>query len=131
MTSRVEPTVPLLAEKHYDAPSAFTAENLLREARRQKSLKPLNVPRVCVLDPDGDLVRQLKVPAPPGPTANARKTIHDFGEGEQARNAAGSLWTGTCGRNLNGVKPVEAPAYHDAFLGQFLGRGVGAGFLRA
>ena len=60
MTSRIEPTVPILAEKHYGAPSAFTAENLLREARRQKGLSPANVPRVYVLDPDGDLVRQLR-----------------------------------------------------------------------
>jgi uridine phosphorylase len=28
---------PILAGKHYDSPSAFTPESLLREARRQKS----------------------------------------------------------------------------------------------
>ena len=50
----------ILAEKHYETPSAFTAENLLREARRQKGLEPAKVPQVCVLDPDGDLVRQMK-----------------------------------------------------------------------
>lgn len=37
----------------------FTAENLLREARRQKSLALGRVPRVCLLDPDGDIVRWL------------------------------------------------------------------------
>ncbi len=37
----------------------FTAENLLREARRQKSLASARVPRICVLDPDGDIVRWL------------------------------------------------------------------------
>jgi uridine phosphorylase len=33
---------------------------LLREARRQKRLAVANVPLVCVLDPDGDIVRRLK-----------------------------------------------------------------------
>ncbi len=37
----------------------FTAENLLREARRQKSLARVPIPRICVLDPDGDIVRWL------------------------------------------------------------------------
>jgi len=52
-------TPPILADKHYDTPSAFTPENLLREARRQKALSAAAVPAVCVLDPDGDLVRRL------------------------------------------------------------------------
>lgn len=51
---------PILAGKHYAAPSAFTAEKLLREARRQKGLTAVSVPAVCVLDPDGDLVRLLR-----------------------------------------------------------------------
>jgi hypothetical protein len=51
-------TPPILAGKHYDEPSAFVPENLLREARRQKGLKDGTVPSVCVLDPDGDIVRQ-------------------------------------------------------------------------
>ncbi len=51
---------PILSQKHYEAPSAFTAHNLLREARRQKSLAGASVPAVCVLDPDGDIVRRLK-----------------------------------------------------------------------
>lgn len=50
---------PLLARKRYDAPSAFTPESLLREARRQKGLATTEVPAVCLLDPDGDLVRRL------------------------------------------------------------------------
>src|SRR5213593_1039073 len=50
---------PILADKHYTASSAFTPENLLREARRQKALSAAAVPPVCVLDPDGDLVRRL------------------------------------------------------------------------
>src|SRR5919204_4196846 len=53
------PTPPILSNKHYMEPSVFTAENLLREARRQKSLPRARVPRICVLDPDGDIVRTL------------------------------------------------------------------------
>ncbi len=51
---------PILADKHYDSPSAFTPESLLREARRQKSASIQPVPDVCLLDPDGDIVRQLQ-----------------------------------------------------------------------
>ena len=51
---------PILAEKNHSAPSAFTPDNLLREARRQKGLAESSVPEVCVLDPDGDLVRRLR-----------------------------------------------------------------------
>src|SRR5262245_51995904 len=51
---------PILAHKHYAAVTAFTPENLLREARRQTGLPQTPVPQVCVLDPDGDIVRQLR-----------------------------------------------------------------------
>lgn len=50
---------PILGGKDYAEPSAFTPESLLRESRRQKGLKATPVPRVCVLDPDGDIVRHL------------------------------------------------------------------------
>ena len=53
-------TPPILTNKQYTEPTVFTAENLLREARRQKSLKRVQVPRICVLDPDGDIVRRLQ-----------------------------------------------------------------------
>lgn len=53
--------VPILNHKYYEAPSIFTAENLLREARRQKGLSQERVPVICVLDPDGDLLEFLKV----------------------------------------------------------------------
>ncbi len=53
-------TPPILAQKHYSSPSAFTPESLLREARRQKRAAPRPVPDVCLLDPDGDIVRHLK-----------------------------------------------------------------------
>ena len=51
---------PLLAEKDYAASSVFQPEALLREARRQKGLPLAPVPEVCVLDPDGDIVRHAK-----------------------------------------------------------------------
>jgi uridine phosphorylase len=50
---------PILTDKQHASPSVFTPEGLLREARRQKALPPTAVPSVCVLDPDGDLVRRL------------------------------------------------------------------------
>ena len=51
---------PILRHKRYDASSAFTAENLLRQARRQKGLPNIAVPDICILDPDGDIVRNLR-----------------------------------------------------------------------
>jgi uridine phosphorylase len=50
---------PILAGKDFAAPSVFEPENLLREARRQKNLTSSTVPEVCLLDPDGDIVRTL------------------------------------------------------------------------
>jgi uridine phosphorylase len=38
----------------------FAPSALLREARRQKNLEAVDVPDVCILDPDGDLVRTLR-----------------------------------------------------------------------
>jgi uridine phosphorylase len=51
---------PILANKHVDAPSVFEPKALLREGRRQKGLAAVAVPRVCILDPDGDIVRRLR-----------------------------------------------------------------------
>jgi uridine phosphorylase len=50
----------IVGRKDHDAPSVFRPEALLREARRQKQLPLLAVPEVCVLDPDGDVVRHFK-----------------------------------------------------------------------
>jgi uridine phosphorylase len=52
--------IPILRNKLYTAASAFRPESLLREARRQKGLASIDVPRVCLLDPDGDIVRRLR-----------------------------------------------------------------------
>src|SRR4029077_12978301 len=50
---------PILAQKHYSTPSAFTPESLLREARRQKRIADTGIPAICILDPDGDMLRHL------------------------------------------------------------------------
>jgi Phosphorylase superfamily len=54
------PLQPILCNKQHEVQSAFTPESILREARRQKGLNEACVPAVCVLDPDGDMVRYLK-----------------------------------------------------------------------
>jgi uridine phosphorylase len=53
-------TPPILDNKLTSSPSVFMPSTLLREARRQKNLETVNVPSVCILDPDGDLVRTLR-----------------------------------------------------------------------
>jgi uridine phosphorylase len=50
---------PLLDNKDPFAASVFVAPALLREARRQKGIAAADVPSVCILDPDGDMVRRL------------------------------------------------------------------------
>ena len=52
-------TPPILRHKNHEASSAFTPENLLRQGRRQKRLPNIAVPDICILDPDGDIVRNL------------------------------------------------------------------------
>ena len=49
----------ILARTDFAEPSVFLPENLLREARRQRGLPAGRVPAVCLLDPDGDMVRHL------------------------------------------------------------------------
>ncbi len=51
---------PILANKNPALPSVFTPENLLREARRQRGLTEGRVPKVCLLDPDGDIAHHLE-----------------------------------------------------------------------
>lgn len=50
---------PILSNKNHTAPSVFTPQNLLREARRQKSIRAGKIPKICLLDPDGDIVQHL------------------------------------------------------------------------
>jgi len=49
----------ILDNKYYSEESIFKPENLLREAKRQKGLFDCNVPKVCLLDPDGDILDYL------------------------------------------------------------------------
>lgn len=51
---------PILTNKAFAEPSVFQPDNLLREARRQKRLAPVEIPEICVLDPDGDILRVLR-----------------------------------------------------------------------
>lgn len=51
---------PILDNKHTSMSSVFAPAALLREARRQKRLATSKVPSVCIFDPDGDLVRELR-----------------------------------------------------------------------
>jgi nucleoside phosphorylase len=51
---------PLFARGDHGSPSVFRPENMLREARRQKGLELGGVAPVCILDPDGDLVRLVR-----------------------------------------------------------------------
>ena len=52
---------PILDNKAPEALSVFDPKALLREARRQKGLgRAEPVPDICVLDPDGDIVRRLE-----------------------------------------------------------------------
>ena len=60
MTTDANRMPPILAGKDYTAASVFTPANLLREARRQKGLDAVPVPEICVLDPDGDILRRLR-----------------------------------------------------------------------
>jgi uridine phosphorylase len=54
-----ESSSPLLLNKEVDQPSVFLPDALIREARRQKGLSETPVPDVCLLDPDGDILRRL------------------------------------------------------------------------
>ena len=63
-------TPPILDRKHHASPSEFEAENLLRETRRQNGIAPGNIPEICLLDPDGDMVRAL--------TASGRAVRDEF-----------------------------------------------------
>lgn len=51
---------PILKNKDHSEPSVFAPAALLREARRQKGIATADVPAICLLDPDGDIVRRLR-----------------------------------------------------------------------
>ena len=60
LNARRPETMPLRDNKNPSSPSVFRPAALLREARRQKGLAAVDVPPVCILDPDGDIVRRLR-----------------------------------------------------------------------
>jgi uridine phosphorylase len=57
---KVSSAPPILNNKDSNALSVFEPTALLREARRQKGLSLADIPAFCILDPDGDIVRQLR-----------------------------------------------------------------------
>ena len=59
-SDRADIAWPIVDGKEHTAPSVFRPEALLREARRQKQLPLVAVPEICLLDPDGDVVRHIK-----------------------------------------------------------------------
>lgn len=78
------PMPPILRTKDPDAPSEFTADGLLREARRQKGIGDGPIPEVCLLDPDGDVVRWLRAHGRAEPEPNwacYHSTMHRFALG--------------------------------------------------
>ena len=50
----------ILDNKDPSSLSVFSPAALLREARRQKALPAVDVRNICILDPDGDIVRRLR-----------------------------------------------------------------------
>jgi uridine phosphorylase len=64
-----KPLPPILRHKNHDAPSVFAPDGLLREARRQKGLAEAQIPELCLLDPDGDIVRHLTATGAADPVA--------------------------------------------------------------
>src|SRR5262249_20570314 len=69
-TERPSDLSPLFERVDHAAPSIFRPENMLREARRQKGIEVGSVPRICILDPDGDLVDFVRS------KRRARKSAH-------------------------------------------------------
>ena len=59
-------TTDINTNKVYDEPSVFQPKNLLRESRRQNKISIGEVPKVCILDPDGNIIRTVKHNVEPG-----------------------------------------------------------------
>lgn len=57
--SASSPPIPILRHKNPGAASVFKPGALLREGRRQRGIPDGPIPELCLLDPDGDLVRHL------------------------------------------------------------------------
>jgi len=59
--NRDRTSTEILENKNYVEPSVFQPENLLRESRRQNRIVHGDIPSICILDPDGNLVDYLKI----------------------------------------------------------------------
>ncbi len=87
-----KPLPPILRQKDHEAPSIFAPDGLLREARRQKGLAQAHVPELCLLDPDGDIVRHLMttgVARPVAAWACYHSVMHGFELGGQRVGVVG------------------------------------------
>ena len=76
----------LFDKQDYEEESVFKPENLLREARRQKSLPQCEIPAICLLDPDGDIVTYLSKSGRASVNrcwAGYHTTMHEFELGGQ------------------------------------------------
>ena len=60
MNTKQLDAISILKHKNYNEESIFKPVNLLRESRRQNEINHGEIPDVCILDPDGDLVDYLK-----------------------------------------------------------------------
>lgn len=98
---------PLFDPKRYTESSRFQVENLLREARRQRGLSDSPVPAVCLLDPDGDVVRHLRA----------------TGDAERDRNWAcyhSELWVTDRPRGPLGIVPCAVGAPYAVLVAEEL-----------
>ncbi len=71
----------MINNKSYKQESIFKPKNLLREARRQKSINVCNIPKICLLDPDGDILDYLvesKQASPNKCWAGYHSTMYEF-----------------------------------------------------
>lgn len=92
--AKPKPMPSILGKKNTSAPSVFQPAALLREARRQKGLPALDVPRVCILDPDGDIVRHLLRTGRATPFAGwacYHTTLHTFTLGAETVGIVGCV----------------------------------------
>lgn len=77
---------PILSDKDYEAASVFDPANLLREARRQKQVPEIAVPEICILDPDGDILRSLRREERATPSSGwacYHTELYEFGHGDE------------------------------------------------
>ena len=98
---------PILERKAYDEASVFQVENLLREGRRQRGRTDERVPAVCILDPDGDVVRHLRS------ANNAR--LHD---GWACYHS--ELWVTSAGPTEVGIVPCAVGAPYAVLIAEQL-----------